>query len=210
MTVGEALDTLGKMVSATSSTLKDIISLVVGAQEGPKIIKCDVITVHLIVERSAREGSDSIVGVATDGVLVVTVVLGEGLLEDGTPDALIFRDLGEESGVAAFNPPSLSKRQVVIDDDRVRHTEGEEVQGVDAVSADGIVVEENLLHAAWDFSEDGSTRDEPAVADKALTHIFVLDASGTEERVISRVDFCDSLPIDIWSHSGHVAIALAH
>ena len=168
-------------------------------------------SVHLIVERSAREGSDSIVGVATDGVLVVTVVLGEGLLEEGTPDALILRDLGEEGGVAAVNPPSLSKRQVVIDDDRVRQTEGEEVHSVDTVATDLVVrVDENLLHAAWNFSENGGTRDEPAVADKALTHIFVLDASGTEERVISRVDFCDSLPIDIWSHSGHVAIALAH
>ena len=94
------------------------------------------------------------------------LVLGEDLLDDGNP----------------WDLP-------VLNADCVGHTEGAEVQGVDAVSADGIVgVEENLLHAAWDFSEDGSTRDEPAVADKALTHVFVLDAAGTEERVISRVD----------------------
>ena len=193
MTVGEALNTFGEMVCATSSSLNDIINLVVGTQKVPKIINRCVLVING-VERCSREGSDGIVGASTDDVLVVSVVLGEGLLDDGTPEALILRDCGKE-GVPAISP--LSKRQVVIDDDRVRQTEGEEVHSVDTVATDLVVrVDENLLHAAWNFSENGGTRDEPAVADKALTHVFVLDASGTEKSVSVVIDIRDSRPSD--------------
>jgi hypothetical protein len=74
--------------------LNNIINLVVGLQNVPKIIKRGGLVI-LGVERCAREGSDGIVGATTDDVLVVSVVLGEGLLDDGTPEALILRDFGK-------------------------------------------------------------------------------------------------------------------
>lgn len=77
-------------------------------------------------------------------------------------------------------------------------TEGEEVHSVDSVGTDFVVrVDENLLHAAWNFSENGSTRDKPAIADITLNHIFVLDASGAEKSVSVVVDIRDPLPSDI-------------
>ena len=122
------------------------------------------------------------------------MVLGEGLLEDGTPEGLILRDCGEEGSIATS---LLCKRQVVIDDDRVGQTEGEEVHSVDTVGTQFVVrVDENLLHAAWNFSESGSTRDEPAIAEITLNHIFVVDAIGAEKSVSVVIDFRDSLPID--------------
>ena len=182
------------MVCATSSSLNNIINLVVGLQNVPKIIKRGS-RVILGVERCSSEGSDGIVGATTDDVLVVSVVLGEGLLDDGTPEALILRDFGKE-GSPATSP--LLKRQVVIDDDRVGQTEGEEVHSVDTVGTElGVRVDENLLHAAWNFSENGSSRDEPAVADITLKHIFVVDAIGAEKSVSVVIDFRDSLPVDV-------------
>ena len=180
MVVGEALNACIEMARAGSSSLEDVIFGVVFLQKGPQLISSHF-TVPDIVEGGSGEGSDGIVRVATDDVLVVSVVLGEGLLEDGTPEALILRDRGKEGSVSTA---IIIKRKVVVDNDCVGQAEGVEVYSVDAVGTDGVIrVEENLLHAAWNLSENRSARHEPAVADGALADIFVSDASGAEECV---------------------------
>ena len=79
--------------------MNNIINIVVGLQKYPKIIKRDFF-VPLDIVRCSREGSDGLTSYTRDEVLVVSMVLGEGLLEDGTPEGLILRDCGEEGSIA--------------------------------------------------------------------------------------------------------------
>ena len=86
--VGEALLVSIEMASSGGTGLEDVIDLIVGAQDSPEFVS-SFIFVPFTVEGGAREGSDGVVGVASDDVLVVAMVLGEGFLKDGSPETFI-------------------------------------------------------------------------------------------------------------------------
>lgn len=123
-------------------------------------------------------------GVSTFDMLVVSMVLGKGLLNDGNPEGTFITSILVITKTSEVGVAVGVKGEEVVDDDGVGHAESVEVYSVDAVGTDGVIrVEENFLHAAWNLSENRSARHEPAVADGALADIFVSDASGAEECV---------------------------
>ena len=131
--------------------------------------------------------------VAGHDVLVVAVVLGEGLLQNGHPESLVGPDMSEE-GIVAVAP--LLHRQPVVDYDGVLDAQRPDIDAVDAVRAEAVGrVEEDLLQAVWNLSDCGSARQEPAVADVALAHVVGFDPLVAEQTVRGE-DLADALPVD--------------
>ena len=126
-------------------------------------------------------------------VLVVAVVLGEGLLQNGHPESLVGPDMSEE-GIVAVAP--RLHRQPVVDYDGVLDAQRPDIDAVDAVRAEAVGrVEEDLLQAVWNLSDCGSARQEPAVADVALAHVIGFDPIVAEQTVRGE-DVVDALPGD--------------
>ena len=131
--------------------------------------------------------------IASHDVVVVAVVLGEGLLENGHPESLVGPDMSEE-GIVAVAP--LLHRQPVVDYDGVRDAQRPDIDAVDAVRAEAVGrVEEDLLQAVWNLSDCGSARQEPAVADVALAHVVGFDPFVAEQTLVGE-DLADALPVD--------------
>lgn len=84
-------------------------------------------------------------------MVVVAVVLGEGLLENRSPNGIIETDFRENSIVSAV---IILHWNVVVDDHSVRNTKGPEVHSVDAIRAHFVdIVDKDALDAAWNFGE---------------------------------------------------------
>lgn len=88
------------------------------------------------------EGAHSPAGVSTNNILVVTLVLGEGLLENGNPERAVGAELGEDGSTAVNNG------EEVVDDHGVRNTKSVEVDSVDTVFGEIVVygVQEEFLN----------------------------------------------------------------
>ena len=134
------------------------------------------------------QSSDSLVAVATGEMFVVSVVLGPGLLHDGHPKTLVFA-MRSHRGLA------FKERKVVVDNDSVRQAHSEEVHAVDTIVAE-LVVNEELLNAAWFLSNGGGTGKEPAVAKRTLNNVSWHDALVSKESVGGVEGIPDSLPCD--------------
>lgn len=162
------------------------LSLVLG-NLAPEILLADstLLSVVVDVERSIAHGAGSDSCVAADDVLVVTVILGEGFLDDGNPEGTfiaLFSPITEasEEGIAL-----AVQRKVVINDDGVRNTESEEVHSVDAVWAKLVcIVEEHFLNSAWDLCHCGAGRQEPAVAESSLLNVIGVHTIGTKKGMV--------------------------
>ena len=127
-------------------------------------------------------------------VLVVAVVLGDGLLQNGHPESLVGPDMGEEGVVA---PAPRLQGQPVVDYDGVLDAQRPDIDAVDAVRAEAVGrVEEDLLQAVRDLGDCGSARQEPAVADVALAHVGGCDPFLAEQTVRGE-DVIDALPSDM-------------
>jgi hypothetical protein len=106
--------------------------------------------------RAAVEGPDGLGGVTANDVLVVAVVLGEGFLDDRTNDGFVWSNLSIDC--SEFAIPSCLKREHVVDNDCVGDAEGVELKSVDSgVAYFVLLVQEDLLHAAWDFGQGRSS-----------------------------------------------------
>ena len=131
------------------------------------------------VAQSLRSNS----GVTADNMSVVAMVLGECLLENGSPCRAVRAKLRENSVVSSI---PLFGWNEVIHNDGVRDTKSVEVDSIDAVGAQlAIIFDEEILDAAWLLREGSNGRKEPAVADSSLTDIVRLDAIRSEERASS-------------------------
>ena len=153
MAHSEANFVLMEMVASFSSHKEDVASCFSSRDLFPDLLCCvPFFFVHDILLGCTVEGSEGHGWVATDCVLVVAMVLGEGLLENSTPEGAILSDLGRVSF-----PPSIAVRpygQIIVDNDRVGLAEDVEIHAVDAVGARLILsVEEDLLQAVLLFSE---------------------------------------------------------
>ena len=105
-------------------------------------------------------------------MIVVAVVLGKGLLKDGTPDCSICANPG------ILGAAILIQGQVIIDDDGVRDAEGVKVDSVDTQFAYFVhIVEEDLFHTTRVLSYGRGGSHEPTVADRALANVCGPDAS---------------------------------
>ena len=154
--------------------------------------------------RCPMQCAEGVHRVAGHDVLVVAVVLGEGLLQNGHPESLVGPDMSEE-GIVAVAP--RLHRQPVIDYDGVLDAQRPDIDAVDAVRAEAVGrVEEDLLQAVWNLSDCGSARQEPAVADVALAHVVGFDPLVAEQTVRGE-DLADALPLDTRLP---ITVSLAH
>ena len=144
MAHGETDSILLRVIAvACGSTSHDVSVFVSFFKPVPEAVNVDAI--HVVCSFDSRrtsESADCLRWVTADDVLVVAVVLGEGFLEDGSPDCSIRANAGV-LGLAI-----CVKGQVIIDDDCVRDAEGVEVDSVDTHRVDFVhIVEEDLFHA---------------------------------------------------------------
>ena len=137
------------------------------------------------------QSSDSLVTVATVEMLVVSVVLGPGLLHDGHPKTLIFA-MRSHRGLA------FKDWKIVVDNNGVGQAHSEEVHGVDTIVA-ALVINEEFLNAAWFLSNGRGTRKEPAVTERTLNHVSWYDTLVSKESVGGVEGFPNSLPCDAGS-----------
>lgn len=125
-------------------------------------------------------GADGSSDVSTNDVLVVTVVLGESLLNDGDPEGSSLTSDGVFTESGEVSVSVLVQGEEVIDNDSDGHAESIEVDGVDSVSVD-IIVEEHLLDGAWDLSHSGGGGKEPTVTELTLLDVVRVDTVGSEQ-----------------------------
>ena len=125
-------------------SLNDVVSAVVRHQRFPKLFHSNVFlskhpaaSVEMNSVGRASESSHRVDRIATFQVLVVAIVLGKCLLQDGNPDAIVVADMREESRQTCA---CLPQGQPVIDDDRVGHTERVDVDAIDASLAHSVLV----------------------------------------------------------------------
>lgn len=175
---------IGPLVGASGRACGDDVSgLVVLLEHAP-----DLVGSHLLVlvgdVRRASHDPDSVLGVATDDMLVVAVQLGEGFLEESRPQGTIVTRLGEEGDLLALLV--CSQGQEVIDDDSVGHVQFPELDSVDALLIQSVVFgEEDFFHAAGELSDGRSACEEPAVAEGALIDIvsgYAISEEGSASR----------------------------
>lgn len=176
---------VGLGIVATAGTgLDHLVGAVVSNNFVPESVDGGVFVINPVVG-CAGEGLESNSGVAAFDVLVVAMVLGEGLFKDGSPERGVVSDVREKSGVARA-PGAEGK--VVIDDDGVGEAKGVEVDGVDSVGGKSVSgVDKDLLEAAWDLGECGSSGKEPAVAEGTLLDVLRGDALITEQGVVAEL-----------------------
>ena len=138
-------------------------------------------------------------GVSTFDMLVVSMVLGKGLLNDGNPEGTFITSILVITKTSEVGVAVGVKGEEVVDDDGVGHAESVEVYSVDAVGADRIrAVEEHFLDRAWDLCHGSARGEEPAVAKRSLLDIVGLNSIGTEEGVVGE-GLAGSSPGDIAS-----------
>ena len=133
MTVGDAEIILDFIVSSTwRASLHDIVSAIIQDNLVPKIVDGHVfeaveftteVEEHLV--GGACHRACGVNRISTLDMLIVTVELGEGLLEDWSPDRLIITDMSEEGLFGA-----CLQWQEVIDKDGVRHTKSIDVHTI--------------------------------------------------------------------------------
>ena len=118
---------------------------------GPKGFSVHIGRVVDNVVRHTSEGANSDASITTNDMLVVSMILGESLLEDGSPETTISRDAGKESGKLAGT--WLVEREPVVNDNGGGNTEGVHVDTIDTSRVKlAHVVQEGLFETAWDLS----------------------------------------------------------
>ena len=116
-----------------------------GLDQRPELIVRDSIVAVDLVWRTVH-GRDSGVHPATNGVLVVSVSLGEGFLSDSSPNGAILAESSENRGAASL------ERKPIIDNLGERNTESVHLDGVDTVVGE-LVGDEEVIDSTWDFSD---------------------------------------------------------
>jgi len=129
-------------------------------------------------------------------MFVVSVILGKSLLENDGPQGSVRANLGEQRFVCSII--ALLKRKVVIDNDGVGNTKSPEVDAVDTLRVEILcLVEEDLLHAAGEFSNRRGGSQEPAVAKRALVDVVGRDTIAEEGLAFACERLAGALPHQI-------------
>lgn len=86
-----------------------------------------VVFVLQVLPRGSSEGSDTQLSLATFDMTVVTMVLSKCSLKDGHPQGFVWARLSQ---VALL--PAILDRDVIVNDNSVRNTQGMETDAIDA------------------------------------------------------------------------------
>ena len=151
---------------------------------------------------TASQGTSSFGFVTTDRVGVVSVVLGEGLLQNGSPECRVRGYPGEKGSPLAI--VLLFHGQVVVDSDIVGDSES--IHGHNCETVRSSMVLENFLNTAWHFCDGGAGSVEPAVADNSLSDIIRSYTVGSKERGLAGKLSLGAIPAE----ATQVLIVLAH
>jgi len=186
MAVVETISVLVGIATSRGAKGHHVVGAIVLENLVPQSISSDFIVLHSF-GWTTLDALDALHGVASDKMLVVAVELGKALLVDGAPDGLVSTDISK----VGFG---TIQREVVIDNDSVRDSEGVEVHRIDALSVENVLrVDEKLLDAAFLLSNSGGCGERPAVAKLTLDNI--VGGGAITENLVASERLGGSLPL---------------
>ena len=192
MVVGET-EIVQVRISQTLSVLGQVhhgVLTVVLDDKLPDIFGSLTLESVLVSVGSTNEGLDSGTSISRNEGLVVSVVLGESLLEDRLPHRSIVSDVG----ILGVVPLAVSGEELV-DNDGSGDTERVELQGVDTSLVE-VVDLEHVVDSLGNLSNSRGSSVEPAVANRSLVNIVRVDTIVSPDGVGSlEPDFLKSLPV---------------
>ena len=151
--------------------------------------------VLMLVVGPTGKGSDTFFSLSSFKVQIVSMELGERLLDERSPEGIVITEFGENSGF--FTICSLD-RKPVINDNSGWESETVEFEAVDSCSVLLVFfVEEDLLDTAWHLGKRSAGSQEPAVSDETLVDVTGDDARSEQSRI--RESFGGTFPCDMFS-----------
>ena len=194
---------------ALGATSDEVVDAVVGRDELPDGVGVAVVMHELLVGGSGQHAGGT-TGQTSHNMLVVAESFGEGLLEEGSPDANGLVNVLVDCVVLAIS--GVRHRHVVVDEDGVRDAHGVHVDTVDAIAALVIAtVQEELLNLSFVLGQASDCGHKPAIADRSVHHIGGSHSLVSEEGGVGH-DAGDSPPVHrgVLEIAGEFAVGLTH